>query len=297
MRLTECRPEHVLSRELEHATVREVSRRGFLVSLGAMSAVAVFAPVRGSLSLGSTVVQQDFQLSAIKALTFDVGGTVFGWHRVVRDEVARLSRRKGFRVDPAKFTNAWRRGMLEVKERVRRGELSFMNIDQIHRMVLDDLLKQQSITALDENEKQELTHAWHRIKPWPDARSGLAKLRTRFTVACLSILSFSLLVNASKTADIHWDALISCEFLGYYKPDPLAYQRGVKLLGYQPHEAMMVGAHPDDLRGARNAGLRTAYVPRRGEYGDDEHGWFVSGAEFDIVAEDFNDLAEQLGAA
>lgn len=296
MRFSKRTSKRVPPRELEHGTVEEVGRRRFLTTLSALSAAAIFAPVRVSLSLDSTVAQQEFQLSAIKALTFDVGGTVFDWHRPMRAEVAGLSRRKGFQVDAAKFTNAWRRRMFEVIERVRSGELPFKNIDQVHRMVLEDLLNQWGITELDEREKHELTYAWHRMKPWPDAQSGLAKLRTRFTVVGLSILSFSLLVDASRTANLHWDALISCEFLGYYKPDPLAYQKAVKLLGYQPHEAMMVAAHPSDLRGARRAGLRTAYVPRPGEYGDDEHGWFESGEEFDVVAKDFNDLAERLGA-
>ncbi|MEZ5361146.1 MAG: HAD-IA family hydrolase [Bryobacterales bacterium] len=171
-----------------------------------------------------------------------------------------------------------------------------MNIDQVHRMVLDGLLEERRITSLNEEEKRSLTFAWHRIRAWPDARSGLSQLRSRFTVSGLSVLSLSLLVSTSKAADLHWDALVSCEFLGHYKPDPLAYQKGVELLGFRLDEAMMVAAHPSDLRGARDAGLRTAYVPRPGEWGDDDDRELESGEEFDVVATDFEDLALKLGA-
>ena len=209
-----------------------------------------------------------------------------------------MSRRKGFRIDAAAFTNDWRRSVFrDVLPKVRRGELPFMNIDEVHRMVLDRLLEQHGVQSLDESEKHELTYAWHRIKAWPDSRSGLAQLRSRFTVSGLSVLSLSLLVSTSKAADLHWDALVSCQFLGHYKPDPAAYQKGVKLLGFEIHEAMMVAAHPSDLRGARDAGLRTAYVPRPGEYGDDDDRILESGEEFDVVAKDFNDLAVKLGAS
>ena len=272
--------------------IRGLSRRALLTTLGVLAR----APARGSAQQGPPADTGELQLDAIKVLTFDVGGTVFDWHRTVRDEIAAMSRGKGFSVDAAEFTNDWRRTVFrDVLPAVRRGELPFMNIDAVHRIVLDRLLEERGIQGLDEIEKHELTYAWHRIKAWPDCRSGLARLRSRFTVSGLSVLSLSLLVSTAKAAYLHWDALVPCEFLGHYKPAPLAYQKGVELLGFKVQEAMMVAAHPSDLRGARNAGLRTAYVPRPGEYGDNDDRVLESGEEFDVVAKDFNDLAVKLG--
>ena len=273
--------------------IRGVNRRQLLATLGAFATL----PTQGWTQRKPAPSSEGFQLEAIKVLTFDVGGTVFDWHPNVRDEVAELARRKDFDVDAAEFTNDWRRSVFrDILPAVRSGELPFMNIDAVHRMVLDRMLDQRGITSLDESEKRKLTYSWHRIKAWPDSRSGLARLRSRFTVAGLSVLSLSLLASTSKAADLHWDALVSCEFLGHYKPDPLAYQKGVELLGFEIHEAMMVAAHPSDLRGAQDAGLRTAYVPRPGEYGDNDDRVLESGEEFDVVAKDFNDLAVKLGA-
>ena len=273
---------------------RESERREFLAALGA----SVIAPALGHAQQAPAEKFGGFRRNAIKVLTFDVGGTVFDWHRTVRDEVAAMSRRKDFHIDAAAFTNEWRLSVFrDVLPKVRRGELPFMNIDEVHRKVLDRLLEQHGVSGLDESERRELTYAWHRIKAWPDSRSGLAQLRSRFTVSGLSVLSLSLLVSTSKAADLHWDALVSCEFLGHYKPDPASYQKGVELLGFEIQGAMMVAAHPGDLRGARAAGLGTAYVPRPGEWGDDDDRVLESGEEFDVVAKDFNDLAVKLGAA
>ncbi len=220
---------------------RGPDRREFLAALGAW----LIAPAPGHAQQTTAEKPAEFRLDAIKLLTFDVGGTVFDWHRTVRDEVAAMSRRKGFHVDAAGFTNEWRLSVFrDVLPKVRRGELPFMNIDEVHRKVLDRLLEQHGVSSLDESERRELTYAWHRIKAWPDSRSGLAELRSRFTVSGLSVLSLSLLVSTSKAADLHWDALVSCEFLGHYKPDPAAYQKGVKLLGFEIHEAMMVAVPP-----------------------------------------------------
>ncbi len=232
--------------------------------------------------------------SAIKALAFDVGGTVFDWHSTVRDEIDALAHTKGLDLHGAEFANQWRRGMFDVLGRVIRGQSEWMNVDAMHRIVLDRLLDQYSIQSLSEREKLDLNQAWHRIEPWPDVKSGLQRLRTRYIVSGFSVLSFRLLVDVSKRAGLHWDALISCEFLKYYKPDPRAYHGAVALLGLKPAEVMMVAAHPMDLRGALSAGLRAAYVPRPAEYGAPDHRDLRPDPDFEVVAKDFNDLADKL---
>ncbi len=143
-------------------------------------------------------------------------------------------------------------------------------------------------------ERDELNRVWHSLRVWPDAPQALEQLRRRYTVVVLTILSWALVVDSSKTAGITWDGILSCEFLGHYKPDPEAYHAGVQLLGLAPHEAMMVAAHPGDLRAAKEAGLHTAYVPRPGERGEGNDPDLSPQPDFDVNATDFHDLARQL---
>lgn len=232
-----------------------------------------------------------------RALTFDVGGTIFDWHSTIRDEVAAFAASKSVEVDAAEFANDWRRGLFtDVMPKVRSGELPPMNIDGMHRIVLDTLLEASDFGEVSEQERRELNLAWHRLGAWPDAPAAIERLRNRYTVAVLTILSFSLAVDSSKHAGVQWDAIMSCEFLGHYKPAPEAYEAGVRMLGLEPSQVMMVAAHPGDLAAARNAGLGTAYVPRPGEWGEHDDRDLSTDEAFDVIAQDFPDLATQLGA-
>ena len=236
-----------------------------------------------------------FDVGAIRALAFDVGGTVFDWHATVRDALQDLARTDGAAVDAARFANDWRRRMLQLVGQVRAGALPWLNADQLHRRALDELLEGSPLAGLGEDERDALVHAWHRLRIWPDAAAAVERLRRRYTVVVLSILSFSLLVDSSKQAGIAWDGIISCEFIGRYKDDPVAYETAVRWLGLHPAQVLMVAAHPWDLRGARRVGLRTAYVPRPGEWGEPEERDLTAPADTDIAARDFADLAERLG--
>ena len=235
-------------------------------------------------------------LTTIKALTFDVGGTVFDWHRTIRDAVQQVAQARGVTVDAAQVANGWRRGMLALVGRVRAGELPWMNADALHRHALDEVLAGSALAELTPAERDDLTCAWHRLAVWPDAPPALARLRRRYTVVVLSILNFSLLVDCSKHVGIDWDGIISCEFIGRYKDDPVTYQTAVQWLGLQPAEVLMVAAHPWDLHGAMRAGLRTGYVPRPGEWGEPETRDLAPDPAFDVAALGFADLATRLGA-
>ena len=233
-------------------------------------------------------------LSSIKALTFDIGGTVFDWHSSIRDEVHRLATERGVEVNGAQFANEWRREMFKMLAKVRGGALPWMNADQIHRRVLDDVAPRYPALELIDSDLDELNQIWHHLNVWEDAPPAIEQLRSRYTVVVLTVLSWSIAVDSSKERNIGWDGIISCEFLGNYKPDAPAYHAGVKLLGIEPNEAMMVAAHYGDLRAAMKAGLRSAFVPRPGERG--EGGDFETEPQptFDINSKDFADLANQL---
>lgn len=238
---------------------------------------------------------QAFQPDSVKALAFDVFGTVVDWRSTVIREGRALGRAKGLDVDWAVFADAWRDGYGPAMNRVRTGELPWKTIDELHRLILDGLLERFAITGLDEAAKDDLNRVWHRLDPWPDAVEGLTRLKSRFIIASLSNGNVALLVNMAKHGGLPWDAVLSAELAGRYKPDREVYLKAADLLGLEPDAVMMVAAHKGDLRAAAKAGLRTAFVPRPRERPNRQIDLSVDG-EFDVSAEDFVDLASKLGA-
>lgn len=230
----------------------------------------------------------------LRALAFDVFGTVVDWRSTVIREGRALGRAKGLDVDWPAFADAWRDGYGPSMGRVRRGELPWKTIDELHRMILDELLARFGIGGLSEAEKEDFNRVWHRLDPWPDSVDGLARLRREFIVASLSNGNVALLVNMAKHAGLPWDAVLSAELAGRYKPDLEVYRKAADLLGLAPGEVMMVAAHKGDLRAAGAAGLRTAFVPRPRERPNRDIDLSYDAA-FDVNARDFLDLADQLG--
>jgi 2-haloacid dehalogenase len=231
----------------------------------------------------------------VKALVFDVFGTVVDWRGSIIREARLLGRRKRVRADWAAFADAWRAGYRPAMARVRSGDLPWTRIDDLHRMILDELLPRFGLAGLTEDEIVHLNHAWHRLRPWPDARAGLAKLKRRHVIATLSNGNVALLVNMARHARLPWDCILSAEVVRHYKPDPETYLGAADLLGVQPHELMMVAAHKDDLHAARACGLKTAYVTRPREHGPGAKPDLSRDPALDLHARDFLDLARQLG--
>lgn len=234
--------------------------------------------------------------TTIKALAFDVFGTVVDWRSSTIREGEELGRRKQLRVDWAAFADAWRAGYHPAMDRVRRGDLPWMALDQLHRLILDDLIEQFGIEGLSEHEIDHLNRAWHRLDPWPDAVAGLARLKQRYVIATLSNGNVALLVNMAKRAGLPWDAVLSAELAHHYKPDKEAYLTTARLLGLEPGQVMLVAAHKNDLHAARSAGMRTAFVPRPLEHGPGANIDTSPDPEFDLAADDFIDLAVKMGA-
>lgn len=230
----------------------------------------------------------------VSALAFDVFGTVVDWRGSIIREGRRLGRERGLRVDWAAFADAWRAGYRPAMARVRSGELPWTTIDALHRMILDELLRQFGINGLSEADKDHLNRAWHRLRPWPDARRGLTRLKRAFTLATLSNGNVALLVNMAKHARLPWDCVLSAELFRHYKPDPEAYLGAAHLLGLAPRQVMLVAAHKDDLFAAKACGLRTAFVRRPLEYGPQARLELKPQRAFDFNADDFLDLADQL---
>ena len=229
----------------------------------------------------------------VRALAFDVFGTVVDWRSSVIAELEALSREKDLQADWPAFADAWRGRYAPSMDRVRRGEIPWANLDTLHRLSLEELLAEFSIERLTEGEKDHLNHAWHRLKPWPDAVEGLTRLKSRYIITPLSNGNVALLADLAKDAGLPWDLILSAELVRHYKPDPETYLMVPELLGLRPERVMMVAAHPDDLRAARDRGLKTAYVSRPLEWGT-QGAAEASDPTFDLVAKDFLDLAAKL---
>ena len=236
----------------------------------------------------------------VRALVFDVFGTVVDWRGSIVREGEALSAAKGWRVDWPAFADAWRAGYQPAMQRVMQakasGEAAWVKLDELHRGILHTLLPRFGMDHLTPAEREHLNLVWHRLDPWPDSVAGLTRLKARYPIATLSNGNVSLLVDMARHGGLPWDCVLSAELFRAYKPSPAVYRGAADLLGIAPGELLMVAAHPSDLVAAQRAGLRTAYVPRPLEWGPDGYREPVGSARFDLIAADFVELAANLGA-
>ena len=236
-------------------------------------------------------------LSSVKALVFDTFGTVVDWRSSIAKEIEDLGVRKGFKVDGAKFADAWRGGYGPSMNRVRTGELPWTRLDDLHRMILDKILVEFNITGLSATETDALNRAWHRLRPWPDSVGGLTRLKKKFTIAPLSNGNIALMTAMAKHSGLPWDCILGAELVRHYKPDREVYLSAAEFLDLEVSEVMMVAAHLGDLRAAKALGLKTAFVVRPLEFGSNGKPDLKADASVaDLSAKDFNDLAAQMGA-
>ena len=198
-----------------------------------------------------------------KVLAFDIFGTVVDWHGSIAKEVNTM----GLQVDGGEFALAWRAGYQPAMKRVMSGELGWTLIDDLHRMILDEILGKFNITQLTESQKRHLNKVWHRLDAWPDSVAGLTRLKTKFTICSLSNGNLGLLANMAKRAGLPWDCILSAEVFRAYKPHPSTYLGVARVFDVEPAEVMLAAAHQDDLAAARDCGLQTAYIERPHEFG------------------------------
>jgi len=236
------------------------------------------------------------QTESLKLLAFDVFGTVVDWRSSVIAEGEQLGKVKGLDIDWAAFADGWRSIYRPYMDKVQNGELPWTKLDDLHRMMLTETLKKFDIHSLSDEEKEQLNRVWHRLKPWPDSVAGLQRLKSRFVIAPLSNGNISLLTNMAKHTALPWDCILSAENVRRYKPDPSVYLLAPQLFDLKPDQVMMVAAHEHDLQSARKHGLRTAYVHRPLEHGPGKVTEMPPKDRYDIVADDFLDLADRLSA-
>jgi len=226
-----------------------------------------------------------------KILAFDIFGTVVDWHGSIVRELQVLYPQ----VDGNSFALAWRAGYQPAMQRVRSGELGWVRIDELNRMILDAMLPTFELEHLSEAERQHLNRVWHRLEAWPDSVEGLLRLKTRYTLCTLSNGNIGLLTNMAKRAGLPWDCILSAEVFRAYKPDPATYLGVAKVFDVAPEQVMLCAAHQDDLAAARACGLQTAYIERPLEFGAAQVKDVSPQAGNDLHARDVLQLAELLG--
>lgn len=247
---------------------------------------------------GSSAAGRAAARDSVRALVFDVFGTVVDWRTSVVRELQQFAERHALPdVDWPAFADDWRAGYSSETRRLSRDHTNWRTVDQIHRARLDQLLADYSVSGdYTDADLQRLNRAWHRLGPWDDSPGGLTRLKSRYIIATLSNGNLSLLVNMAKHAALPWDAIFSPDVVGGYKPDPRVYSTACQMLALDNRAVTMVAAHRNDLEAASEIGLRTAFVHRpreRGAQSDAPMPEFASA--FDYAATDMHDLADQLG--
>lgn len=230
----------------------------------------------------------------IKALTFDVFGTVVDWRSSVAREAKAALAPKGIALDWSAFADRWRAGYVPAMARVRKGEREFVALDVLHREILDEALTEFGVAGLTEAEIDDLNRAWHRLDPWPDVAQGMGRLKRRFILASLSNGNLALIVNMARRAGLPWDAILGGDVVRAYKPAPESYDGAARLLALDPGECLMVAAHPYDLSSAAKRGFRTAYVHRPLEQGPGREAERPAPGRFDYQVDSFIELSEAL---
>jgi 2-haloacid dehalogenase len=233
----------------------------------------------------------------VRALLFDVFGTVVDWRSgVAREAAPFLDRHAAGNADPAAFADAWRARYQPAMEEVRAGRRPFVRLDVLHRENLEGVLPEFGIdpAAVPAAELDELNLAWHRLDPWPDVVAGLVRLKTRYIIAPLSNGNIILMVDMAKRAGLPWDAILGAEVAQAYKTSPEAYLRTADILALPPPEICLVAAHNNDLGAARKCGFRTAFVYRPAENGPGRTPP-PPNQEWDTIVHDFGELAAAFG--
>jgi 2-haloacid dehalogenase len=229
----------------------------------------------------------------VKALLFDVQGTATDFHSTVCGEAQRISAGRYPSADWSELVRRWRAGYFTALESA--GGDRWVSAHSVYRVALDTVLEDAGMTGFSSAEREELTLAWQRLRPWPDVVPGLTRLKAAYTLATLSNADVCAVVNISKRAGLPWDAIFAAEMAGVFKPDPAIYRMAATYLGLDPTEIMMVASHKYDIGAAAGLGFRTAFVARPLEFGADGAADVDYSDQFDINASDFLDLADQLG--
>ena len=230
----------------------------------------------------------------MKALFFDVFGTLVDWRTAIARETEAMLKPRGTALDWPAFADAWRGEYQGALEEVRSGRMAYCKLDVLHRRNLEVTLKRFNVGALSEEQMRELNLAWHRLDAWPDVPRGLARLKRKYLLAPVSNGNISLMVDLARRNNFPWDAILGAEIAGDYKPKPRVYLASAAAFDLAPQACMMVAAHSKDLAAAAALGLRTAHVARPNEHGPGR-GELGPNVAVNFGVQSLEQLAEKLG--
>jgi 2-haloacid dehalogenase len=231
----------------------------------------------------------------VRAIVFDVFGTVVDWRGSVIRELASFGNARGIDHPWDKFADEWRGLYQPSMEEVRTGRRPFAILDDLHRESLLKLLDRHGIKGLAPHEIEHLVTIWHRLRAWPDMAAGLARLGTRVITGTLSNGNVGLLTRLSKHNALPFDVILGAEAAQAYKPQPEAYLRTAKLLNLAPEQMMLAAAHNDDLAAAAKVGYRTGFILRPDEHGPHKVKDLKAEQAWDVIADSCHGLADAMG--
>jgi 2-haloacid dehalogenase len=265
------------------------TRRDFL----RFASLATAGVLVGNVPFVARQAHADNEISGVKALVYDVFGTLVDWRSGVARESRMVLEPLGYKLDWVAFADAWRAEYQPAMEEVRSGRIPFSRLDVIHRRMLDRIRPRFGLEKLEEPALRQLNLAWHKLDAWDGVSAGLKRLRSRYLLAPCSNGNIAIMVDLARRNDFPWDAILGAEIAGDYKPKPRVYQIAAESFGIEHKECMMVAAHSNDLKAAAGAGLRTAFVSQPNEFGPNT-GEKEPTVPVDVWARSFPELADKL---
>ena len=228
------------------------------------------------------------KISGVKALTFDLFGTVLDLGGSLTPYIADLLKSKGSETTPELFWEQWR-----YRQRIEQYQDTIMMLG--HSGYLETArrgfvwtLKRNGISFTPE-EVTAFMAAWQKLSPFPEVVPALHRLRQGFKLVALSNGEPHFLDHLAKNRiQYDFDDIISVETVGAFKPHPGVYRRAAANLGLEVGECMMVSSNSFDVVGARACGFRGAFVDRYGLPYED------TPFQPDVTVSDFTGLADAL---
>jgi 2-haloacid dehalogenase len=229
----------------------------------------------------------------VRAIVFDVFGTVVDWRGSLIDQLAGFGRKRGMDHDWAGLADAWRAAYAPSMQRVLKGETAWTKLEVLQRHSLEEIALARGLADLTPTDLDEINLFWRLCRPWPESVEGLDRLKRGYVIGALSNGDVALLIEMAKIGGLPWDMIFSTELFRSFKPHPSTYLGACELLGLAPAEVMMCAAHNSDLAAAHALGLKTAFVSRPMEYGPAREAG-PTGA-WDHAVSSLTELADRLG--
>lgn len=228
----------------------------------------------------------------VRALLFDVFGTVVDWRGTLIEDLTAFGRERGVEADWSGLVDEWRAAYVPSMQRVLKGEAAWVRLEEMQRHSLEEIVVGRGVGGLEPHDLDAINLFWRRGRPWPDSVEGLTALKASAPVCALSNGDLALLMEMARRGGLPWDMVFSTELFKSFKPHPSTYLGACELLGLPPGEVMMCAAHNGDLAAAKALGLRTAFIARPQEYGTARDARPTG--EWDISVGSLTELAERL---